>query len=235
MGYSDFTLVIPTFNEEGTIGTLIRKVLAGYRGIKITVVDDGSTDSTKAIVEGLSLRNRGSVRFYDRKKLGRERGLANSMIDGLFGSRTKYVIFMDGDMQHPVHALAGIMSGLRKGGKIVVASRQKIYNPILYRHVISTVLTLMGTAILKAGGRATSSDIFSGYFGLEGGYARRKVKRNRGRFVGEGYKFLFDLLKSTPEGEVEIREVPYTFKARRHGSSKATLRQGVALIKSFVT
>jgi dolichol-phosphate mannosyltransferase len=235
MGYSDFTLVIPTFNEEGTIGMLIHKVLAEYRGIKITVVDDGSTDSTKAIVEGLSLRNGSSVRFYDRKKLGRERGLANSMIDGLLISKTKYVIFMDGDMQHPVHALARIMSDLRDGSRIVVASRQKTYNPILYRHVISTVLTLMGTAILKAGGRATSSDIFSGYFGLETAYARRKVAQNRRRFVGEGYKFLFDLLKSTSAGEVDIREVPYTLRARKHGSSKATLRQGMALIKSFVT
>jgi dolichol-phosphate mannosyltransferase len=235
MEYADFTLVIPTLNEEGTIGVLIGRVLSQYQGVKIIVVDDGSADRTKSIVERLARRNRGRVRFYDRRELGRTRGLANSMIDGLLLSRTKYVVFMDGDMQHPTHVLPKIMSNLKGGGKIVVATRQKVYNPIPYRHAISAVLTAVGTAVLKANGRATSSDIFSGYFGLEATYARRKVKESRRRFVGEGYKFLFDLLKSTPADEVRVTEVPYTFRARRHGSSKATLKQGVALLRSFAS
>ena len=58
---------------------------------------------------------------------------------------------------------------------------------------------------------------------------------NRKRFVGYGYKFLFDLLKSTSLSEVRKAEIPYTFKARRYGLSKATFKQGVALLMSFVT
>jgi hypothetical protein len=93
----------------------------------------------------------------------------------------------------------------------------------------------MGNAVLRAQGSTTSSDIFSGYFGIEKKYAERIIRNNNKRFVGEGYKFLFDLLKCIPAGKTKIEEVPYIFKARLSGSSKAAIGQGVALLKSYLS
>ena len=197
-------------------------------------MDDGSTDSTKK--EVLSVANKSNkVRFYDRKKEGHKKGLANSMIDGLSLTKTKYAIFMDGDMQHPTETIKKIYLRLRKGDKIVIATREKIYNTIAYRQAISYVFSALGIMALKMQGSATSNDIFSGYFGLESNFARKKIEENRKRFIGEGYKFLFDLLKSTRMNEVPISEIDYRFKTRTHGSSKASIKQGTALILSFIT
>lgn len=39
-------VVIPAFNEEAAIGMVVRETLAALPGIKIVVIDDGSSDST---------------------------------------------------------------------------------------------------------------------------------------------------------------------------------------------
>ena len=234
MRFNDVTVVIPTINEDESIGRLIKLLTSNHQKMSVIVVDDGSTDKTKLIVTGLGSKNK-RVRFYDRKMIGLPKGLTNSMIDGLNLSKTKYVIFMDADFQHPVYLLPKILTQLENGNNMVIAVRAKVYNQILYRHIISSLFSTIGSLILASNQSPTSKDIFSGYFGLERTFAKRKIKINRKRFVGYGYKFLFDLLKSTSLNEVRKAEIPYTFKARRYGSSKATFKQGVALLKSFVT
>ncbi len=234
MDYSDITTVIPTLNEGRSLKVLIPLLLGRYPGIRVLVVDDGSTDGTKRVVSGFASRG-SQVAFLDRKAKGLKKGLTGSMADGLMASRTKYVVFMDGDLQHPVEVLGRIAAELKRGNEIVVATRHKFMNRILYRRVISDVSTALGLAVLGAQGSKTSRDIFSGYFGLRRDFAAGKLKENRQRFVGEGYKFLFDLLKSTKRGEASLAEVSYLFKTRKYGSSKASLKQGIALAKSFLS
>ena len=47
------TAVIPTINEEDTIGTVIDGLKQAVNGIEIIVVDTDSTDRTKEIAAGL--------------------------------------------------------------------------------------------------------------------------------------------------------------------------------------
>ena len=48
------TIVIPAFNEEKTIGDVVRGALANVTNAKVLVIDDGSTDDTskEAILAG---------------------------------------------------------------------------------------------------------------------------------------------------------------------------------------
>lgn len=233
MNYSDITVVIPTINEKSTIGTLVRFILSRYHGAKILVIDDGSSDGTEREVQ-IASKGSKDVHFFDRKKKNLQKGLTYSMIDGIFAAKTRYVILMDGDMQHPPELIPRIARNLSAGSKIVIAARQGSYNPVFYRHMISQICTTVGSTILILRGSARSADIFSGYFGIDARYAKTKIGANRRRFVGEGYKFLFDMLKCT-ERKVKISEIPYTLRKRRHGSSKAHMQQGIALVKSLAT
>ena len=92
----DLTIIIPTINEEKTIGTLIKKILEIDGEINIIVCDDGSLDNTREIV--LSFGE--NVKFVDRKNY-KEKGLTASVITGTELSETENIIVMDGDMQHP--------------------------------------------------------------------------------------------------------------------------------------
>ena len=234
MKYTDFTVVISTLNEQKTIGSLIKKLRSSYSDIRILVMDDGSTDNTGSAVKHIAGSNRNII-FYDRAGSNLPKGLTYSMMDGIRLANTKYVIFMDGDMQHPPNTIRKISKNLEDGAQIVIAARAKTYNSVFYRHIISKACTTIGYAILRLRNKSRSQDIFSGYFGVDRVYAMNVIRRNQGRFVGRGYKFLFDLLKCIDYGKARVIEVPYRLHRRRYGKSKARIMHGIALIKSFVT
>lgn len=234
MAYSDTTLIIPTINEKDTLPILLRMVLDRYPGIRIIVVDDGSSDGT--VREAMRFTKTGHVRILDRKRLGRSPGLTASVVDGIMASKTEFVIIMDADMQHPPEKIGEIHKELKGGYKVVVAVRETVIDWPLYRKVISRSLSGMGYVILLARGKKLTSDIFSGFFGVERRTAAKVILRDRARFVGEGYKILFDLLKCIDAKDgIEISEVKYSFGNREFGESKAGAKQAFALLKSYIT
>jgi len=232
--YDDTTIVIPTYNEGNNIGRLIEILLEGYPRINLLVVDDGSIDMTKNVVRKISKLYK-NVRLFDRSEEELERGLTNSIVDGLLLSKTKYAIVMDADLQHPPKKIAEIRAALEKKNKIVVAYRAKVPGWALFRLIISKSLIKIAYAVLAVKGGSRCKDIFSGYFGVDSAFFRNIYLKNKRRFIGEGYKALFDLLKCIPNGSVKIAQVPYTFHVRTAGESKASSKQVVALFRSFIS
>ncbi len=234
MTYSDTTLVLPTLNEREALPILISAVLRRYDGIRILVVDDGSEDGTLSTLSRFSRNKR--IGVIERKGLGRSPGLTASIIDGIMSSSTRFVIVMDSDMQHPPEKIREIRSALASGSQIAVGVRAGVRQWPIYRKLVSKLLGSIGHAVLLLSGKKTTGDIFSGFFGIERKLARGIILRNRERFVGDGYKFLFDLLKCIDAKDgIAISEVGYDFGNRRFGRSKAGARQAAALIRSFVT
>ncbi|MDE1825230.1 MAG: glycosyltransferase [Candidatus Micrarchaeota archaeon] len=233
MRYNDTTIVLPTYNEEKNIGELVSSLVSALPKIRILVVDDGSKDRTAQIVRKIVVRNHG-VSYLNRSAQHRPRGLTHSIVDGIMMSKTKNVIVMDADFQHPIDKIPEIKRKLDEGNQLVVAVRVDVPGWELHRKIISRSLIYLGYGILVVRGRIRSGDIFSGYFGVKRKFFREVYGPNRERFVGEGYKVLFDLLKCLKNGSVKIGEVPYVFNVRKAGESKASLKQGIALFRSFV-
>jgi len=228
--FEEITVVLPTLNEKETIGKLINAILKNYHKIKIIVADDSSTDGTIGIVERISSKNR-NVKLLERR--GKKKGLTASVIDGILASNTKYVIVMDADMQHPFEVIKEIKKKFDEGYNLVVATRASVKNWALYRKIISRLLIYIGYLVLYLEGSVRCGDIFSGYFGIKKELFENVYKANKKRFVGEGYKVLFDFLKCIKSKDARIAEVPYVFHVRSAGSSKAGVKQGIALFKSF--
>ncbi len=232
MKYDDFTVILPTLNEGETIGTLIRRLLSDYSGISVVVSDDGSVDRTASIVREMSKKNR-KVSFFDRHAAGLARGLTASAVDGIRKSRTRYCIVMDADLQHPVEIVGKVASQLARGDELVVAVRADVRKWEMHRKIISKVLIWMGYGILVATGRSRCDDIFSGFFGVDRRLFVRTYERNRGRFIDGGYKILFDFMKCVGNGDMKVGQVPYSFGVRKYGASKAGVKQGLLLFRSF--
>lgn len=225
--YSDFTLVLPTLNEEKTIGQVIDLVRSMYPDMKVIVSDDGSQDKTQGIVSGYG----NGVELLDRSKLS-EKGLTASVLDGILASKTEYVVVMDSDLQHPPEKIEEIAGLLRGGSDIVVGCRNPIKKWKMRRRFLSIGATYLAKASLALNRSPSCSDVLSGFFGVRRQLVVSAVASNRNRFQMNGYKVLYDLLKCLPKS-TRISEIRYDFGMRRRGSSKIGSRHVIAFFQSL--
>ncbi len=86
-----FSVIIPTFNRAAFIEQAVKSTLQqNFEDFEVIVIDDGSTDDTERIVQGIK-----DTRLIYHKKENEERAVARNI--GTQLSRGKYVTFLDSD------------------------------------------------------------------------------------------------------------------------------------------
>jgi glycosyltransferase involved in cell wall biosynthesis len=110
-------LVMPVYNEESTLAAVLDAVRRHYDGVMV-VVDDGSTDSTAAI-----LAARDGVRVVAH---GVNAGYGQSLIDGAHAAQeagASSLVTMDVDGQHEPAHIPQFLEALSERVDIVSGSR----------------------------------------------------------------------------------------------------------------
>ncbi len=217
MDYGRLSVIVPTMNECRNISRLLRE-LGRYKGMRIIVADDGSTDGTRNSVLRQGKTDK-RILLIDRshKKV---HGLAISVLDAVPKVSTRYLVVMDGDMQHPPELVKEVYSKLTGGFDMVVCTRKKIERWGFHRRVISRAINAVALIVFRLRGRKTVKDMMSGFFGIRTELFKATIRKNKGRFVPEGYKVMLDLLRMVGH-ETQICELPYnTFHERAYGKSK---------------
>ncbi|MEM3876073.1 MAG: glycosyltransferase, partial [Candidatus Micrarchaeaceae archaeon] len=167
--YNEFSIIIPTLNEEKGAVILIKKIIRLYKNMKIIVVDDGSIDNTASNIKKLSQKYK-QILFINRGKFNIKKGLTGSIIHGILVSNTKYVIVIDADLQHPFQKIKNIIELLNNSNDdndLVVGVRANVINWKLHRKIISRILMSIGSFILIITNKERCNDIFSGFFGIK--------------------------------------------------------------------
>ena len=128
----ELTILMPCLNEAETIGVCVwkaKRYLAktGIAG-EVLVADNGSTDGSQMIAEGLGAR---VVKVE-------ERGYGAALQGGIAAARGRYVIMGDADDSYDFTALDGFVDQLRGGADLVMGNRfaggiQKGAMPVLHR------------------------------------------------------------------------------------------------------
>lgn len=114
-----FSVVIPVYNRASVLGHALRSVLAqSCQDFEIIVVDDGSTDDLKRIVDRPSDPR---IRFFRQNN----RGGSAARNAGIDQARGRYIAFLDSDDEFLPHHLEA-MKRLLEGAQNTVA-----YAPIL--------------------------------------------------------------------------------------------------------
>jgi glycosyltransferase involved in cell wall biosynthesis len=131
IGQLEVGIVIPAYNEEAVIEqtaqlinrTVDRLILAGKAAehSRIWFVDDGSTDQTWRILEGLARQN-ARIRAI---KLTRNRGHQNALLAGLLTASGDVIVSMDADMQDDVAAIERMIDEYSRGNDVVYGVRQR--------------------------------------------------------------------------------------------------------------
>ena len=91
------SIIIPTFNRGQIIQNSIYSVLnQNYKKLEIIVVDDGSTDNTKFIIQKIAKRNSDPnkyIRYYYQKR----QGACIARNRGMMHANGSYIMFLDSD------------------------------------------------------------------------------------------------------------------------------------------
>jgi glycosyltransferase involved in cell wall biosynthesis len=117
----DVTAILPAFNEEGAILDDLNDVRSALqqsgRSFEIIVVDDGSTDRTSRIVDGLDW-----VRVI-RHPFNRGNGAARTT--GLLAARGRIVVFTDADRTYPNDRIVDLLHEVDSGADMVIGARER--------------------------------------------------------------------------------------------------------------
>jgi glycosyltransferase involved in cell wall biosynthesis len=115
---SKVLVIIPAYNEESSIGRVIREVISCLPGANLLVVDDGSTDGTAR-----EARQAGAMVL----ELPFNMGVGVAVQCGFIFAHSRgyrFVVRMDGDGQHRPSELSALLAPLEKGeADIVIGSR----------------------------------------------------------------------------------------------------------------
>ncbi len=150
----DYSIVIPAYNEKARIGATLVEVVQCVEennwNAEIIVVDDGSTDTTAAIV------NTAAAQYPIVRLLpnGTNRGKGYSVRHGMLHASGGIVMFTDADLSSPMQEAHRLFNAIREGADVAIGSRwlerkrQTIHQP-LYRQFFGRCFNLVTRMIMR--------------------------------------------------------------------------------------
>ena len=211
------TVIVPTYNEQENIQSLVTQLLALPTEVRVLVVDDNSPDGTGAIVDQLEVKNGGRVGVIHRAgKLG----LGTAYVAGFkraLAEGTDLVCTMDADFSHNPRYIPDMVDKIGQGYDLVIGSRYArgggASGCTLPRIFLSWGANAFARTMLGLHARDTTAG-FRCY--------RREVLAgvDSGEIKASGYSFLIEMLYRVQRRGWRVGEIPIIFENRRLGASK---------------
>ena len=202
----DLSVVIPTYNEQETVMALLDRLAETFEpmdmAVEVVMVDDGSTDKTRAILVEQK-KTRPWLRII---ALDQNRGQTCAMAAGFKHARADVIATLDADLQNDPMEIPRLMEMLSEECDMVTGWRVKRDDPWL--RLVSTRVAngvrnkLSGETIHDS---ACSLKVY-----------KRKCVENLALFNGM-HRFMPTLVKM--QG-FSVKEVPVTHSARYAGQAK---------------
>ena len=176
----DLSLIIPVYNEEGclaknaaTIKVFLDTLNKDY---EIIFVNDGSTDRTPVIIEGL-VENSPRCRSVGS---ARNRGKGNAVRRGVLTAEGQYVVFTDADLSVPIRFVETCLRKLQSGSPIVIGSRHLPSSSFKVREgPLRQAFGEVFRRLAQVGLGLRVSDVTCGMKGLERNTARALFSRSK--------------------------------------------------------
>jgi len=144
----ELSLVIPVFNEEQSLPELIRRCLhvglATGRKFEIILVDDGSRDSSRAIIEAEGAANPEVTGIF----LNRNYGQHAAVMAGFTRARGEVVVTLDADLQNPPEEIPRLLAKIEEGHDVVGTIRRRRQDSA-FRKTVSSWVNGMVRAVTK--------------------------------------------------------------------------------------
>jgi glycosyltransferase involved in cell wall biosynthesis len=207
--------IVPAYNEEHTVGRVIEEIRAFDPGFAIVVVDDGSTDRTGVVAEGIGVQ---VLRLPFNLGIG---GAVQTGYQYALDNGFDLAVQVDGDGQHNPQEIARLVDPILAGkADMVVGTRFAEgggYRGTRLRRV--GIHLFAGLVSLMVGQRVT--DTTSGF---------RAVNRKGIRLFAADYPHDYPEVEATvllARHRLRMVEVPVVMRIRETGSSSITALRSV--------
>lgn len=203
------SVVIPVFNEKYTIAEIVRKVQATRLASEIILVDDGSTDGTREILQSLEPSPELTVLYHEKN-----RGKGAALRTGFQKAAGDVILIQDADLEYNPAEYPSLLEPIECGqadvvyGSRFLGSKRRV---TMFWHMVANQLLTLATNILY---NSILSDMETGYKVFRGDLLRSiRLRANRFDFEPE---ITAKLLKR----KARLFEVPISFNPREYEQGK---------------
>ena len=215
------TIVMPCYNEGTRIyrniietATQLEKFCDSFR---IIVVNDGSSDNTESeINRAMSMDNRVGCISYTKNQ-----GKGYAVRRGIMAAKSKYVAFLDADLELPPYLLDSFLKRIQSGSdvKIVIGSKMHRDSQVEYPP-LRRIMSMGYYIFLKMIFGLKLKDTQTGIKLFETESAKNLAKYSRCK----GYSFDIEMLAMATKMGYKIEEMPVVVNFSRNKDNRSKIK-----------
>jgi hypothetical protein len=209
-------VVVPTLDEAPNLEALLTRIRKAAPDVEIMIVDDGSTDGTPELADGLAARL-GRIRVERRTGV---RGLGPAYRFGFaiaLAEGFDVVVEMDADLSHDPRDLPALLEAVAGGADLAIGSRYVAGGTTVGWPASRRALSRAGGWYARRLLRSPVRDITAGFRAYRADLLRAV---DAGEITTTGYGFQIEMTHRAEQRGAVIVEVPIVFRERRAGASK---------------
>lgn len=222
MSSPSVSIVMPVYNEARTVARTVAAIQRAYRGgpaYEIVAVDDGSTDTTRGVLEDLAKQS--ALTLLVHKK---NRGKGAAVRTAVAAARGRVVVVQDADAEYDPREHPMLVRPLSEGrADVVYGNRMHAGNPVGYRRYWLGNWLISWWCSLLFGHRV--HDVETGF------KAFRRDVFDKLTLRADRFDFEAEFTARVLQRQLRLVEVPISYRPRRfHEGKKITWRDGVAAL-----
>ena len=203
------SVIIPVFNECNTIREIVRRVMESPSVDEIVIVDDGSTDGTRDILEALKSKKMIRVILHEANI-----GKGAAVRTGINAVQGDLIIIQDADLEYDPRDYPILLQPIQENiADVVYGSRflGGARRPIYFWNMVANKILTFTTNILY---NNILSDMETGYK-----LFKREVVKDM-QIKAKGFNFEPEFTAKLLKRRVRIYEVPIRFNPRLYSEGK---------------
>jgi glycosyltransferase involved in cell wall biosynthesis len=205
----NLTVLIPVYNEVNTIEEIVRRVQSMKIASEILIVDDGSHDGTRDLLENIESFDNIRVILHEKNQ-----GKGAAVRTGIRASTGDVILIQDADLEYDPREYPNLLKPLdEKLADVVYGSRflGGPRRPTMFWHMVANKLLTLMTNLLY---NTILTDMETGYKVF-----RREVVENM-PLHAKRFDFEPEFTAKILKRKIRIFEVPISFNPRDYDEGK---------------
>jgi len=204
------SVVMPAYNEESTVATVVHRLLEIPFNLEVIIVNDGSTDGTRQVIEGLAKED-SRIRVVHQENSGKTAALRK----GFALTTGDVVIVQDADLEydpaeiiHVVRPIFGGQADVVYGSRFLVRREARVL--YFYHYIANRFLTVLSNILTNL----NMTDVETGYKAFRGDIIRKM------NIVSSGFGVEIEVTAKIAKLKAAIYEVPISYYGRTYDEGK---------------